>query len=367
MDCQEILTRVAQHEGGDRLPSGVQGHLEGCPSCREQAGRLLELDAFAREHLKAPAVTLPRLRRPLRVPALAASALLAAGAGLLIFQHTSSPTTPVPASLPAAPGIRDDTGGELESAPGTVAELRSRRLSLRAGACWVEARETLELEIPLKARIAAGSQVELTLLERKDALSWNWLRAAEADESPALRISVVAGEVELSDLPGSPCLRAGSRGRVVGGILKTDPLTEIHLAEIEAWRARSLEARARPVPDCKAAILVEGRFLEAPASPRGAVLTARLRHVTGHLVLRYPLPGGAGETTLGDLPVWRTRDWHRLVLKSGASGADIFLDGRRLLKVPPLPVREAGSPGAAALGVRGGSAEVADLSVGPLP
>jgi hypothetical protein len=363
MTCQEILDLVAQREGAEPLSPEIEAHLEGCAGCRGQARLLLALDAFALAQLPAPPIAVPRLPRPLPWKALAASLLLALGAGLFLFNRSPSPAG-VPASSPS-PALAD-AAGSLELAPGAIAGLQAGRLSLRAGACWVESRETVELDTPIKARILPGSQVELALDSPDTAVSWHWIRMAEASDASILRISVVAGTVELPAFPGSPRLQAGSRGRIRGETLKTEPLTDSHQAGIEAWRVRALQALARPVQGSGATLLSEGRFLETRAFPEGAVLSARLRKVTGALVLRYPLPGGAGETTLGGLPVWRDQAWHALVLKSGGGGVEIFLDGRMLLKVPPLQKPEARSSGMA-LGVRGGSAEVADLSVGPLP
>jgi hypothetical protein len=238
----------------------------------------------------------------------------------------------------------------------------------------VETAQALDVEAPVPLRLDAGTQAELLAPASSARLEPLLLKEAAAEGPDSLQLSVLSGEARSSEY-GIPAgtvavLRAGRPP--APGIL-----TEEDRARIEGWRAERLAGLAtrRYAPEELAAagdavleqgvarLRGRGWIRLKGAGPRLA-LAAEVRVSGAHLMLRYPLhDGGTGETTLGSLPAWRDGGWHRLAVRTGRDGAEVFLDGRRILKSPPHPVR-GGSPGELALGAEGGSLDLKSLALG---
>lgn len=350
MDCAEALDRLSAADGTP-VP-GLPTHLEACPACRGVAGRLARLDLLGREALAweglVPVPALPRRTGALRWVAAAALLLLT----ITLAWRREEGTRPAPTPIAPTPGLEI----LLEPAEGARLRREGALLFLESGTCWVALGPATSLELagPLPLLLTPGTQAELRIDRAPAALL---LREASAATGPVLLVSIVSGEARA----GTLAIPAGIRARLEAGrdpVL--EPLGGDALAAIDAWRSRRLEAAASERRHQGLLSLQAPAFLPL-GSP--ACFTAGVRRVTGHLVLRYPLAGGFGETTLGGLPAWGDGAWHRVSVRSGPAGAEIFLDGRRLLAVPPAKRRE-GKP-EAGLGVRGGSLEVEDVRAGP--
>lgn len=306
---------LAALAGGHPLPGreALLEHAAACDACRTALADL---------------ASLPAARRTPLLPWAAAAALLLA-VGLL-------PTWRAPETAQAVP--RPSARSHLEVEPGGEAALAGGILSLRSGACWLDTQEDVTLEQPVRVRFAAGTEAEVRLAPPAGEAVWSLLRESRAGSAPEVRISVVSGCAEA----GGFRIRAGSSARLLPGA--SPRLEPLDAAAIDAWRIRRLEGGA-PGPE---------RELRAPAGGTASVpfpaargsYSAEVRAVEGHLVLCYP----AGETLLGSLEAWKDASWHRLTVIWNGSGTEVFLDGKRLLKVP----RSEG-PGAPGLGVRSGS------------
>ena len=268
----------------------LEAHLAACRDCLEDLGDLGSLSAPPRSW-----------RWPL---AVAASLLVAVG---LAAPWRKGPE---PRLLAGAPARRE---ASLEVSPGGDAALSGSVLLLRAGACWLDTAVPVEMKEPCPIRFEAGTEAEIRILPAPKAV-WSLLGEAWASGLSTVLVSVVSGSAEA----GGERIPAGSRLRIPGGRLEP-----VDAGSIDAWRTRSLEAGSRG-PE---RMLADGSaaFPGAPGSFR-----AEIRAVRGHVVVRYP----AGETMLGSLEAWKDGAWHRLVVTWKGSGTEIFLDGRRLLKLP---------------------------------
>ena len=294
--------------------SDLASHLEGCPDCAGRARAMAAVDAElagAFEEGKGVPASL-KARRPRWGWAAAAAVLLAAGAWIL------RPASPPKASSAARPAR---LAASLEVEPGGEASLSGRVLTLKSGACWLDASVPVEMAGPLKVRFAAGTEAEVRILPPAKT-AWSLLGEAWASVPPEVLVSVVSGSAEAGGL----CIPAGIRARLPAGALEPLDASGIH-----AWRARRLEAGGRGAE----------RVLQGPASfpeARGS-FSAEVRSVQGHILLRYP----AGETTLGRLDAWTDGAWHRLSVSWKGSGTEVFLDGQRILRVPKA--EGSGTPG----------------------
>lgn len=395
MSCDNVRDRILESDGTPWAPE-VATHLETCASCRRLASHLAAVDQAAREAFPAtssgafPGLPQPApSRRPLAWAAAAAILLMAGGFALTRPSSRNPGTLPLvpapPFSGPLGPSQAADLGDALvEMDAGSRGEIQPDpqggwKLALLEGRCWVDTRSRVRLHTPVAIDLLPGTRAELSRAARAET-AWSLLRQAEAADPATLTLRVLSGEAVLNTLPGFPCVGSGRQATLENGRLTITPLPESETARIDAWRQARLGTEARRILEPGDLIALGARLhdgaarLEAPAqepqmlafpSPAGhAVLTARIRKVTGHLVLRYPLPQGGGETTVGDLAAWQAPGTHLLTLRSGSGGTEIFLDGRRLLEVPPLP-RPGVDGRAVAIGIRGGSCELERLAVSP--
>ena len=290
-------------------------HVAGCRPCTAVLADLLSVD---RKESTA---------RSLRFLPMAAAASLLMVAGLTALGTKG----PVPSPVAVKPAPRT---ASLEIEPGGDATLSGPTLILRAGACWLDTPVPVELRVPAKVRFEAGTEAEVRILPAPKA-AWSLLGEAWASAPPELLVSVVSGSAEAEGLK----IRAGSRLR-----LPSRRLEPLDTAAIDSWRIRRLEGGVRGPERTLKATSVETVFVSFPDG--NGSFSTEVRAIEGHIVIRYP----AGETLLGNLEAWKDASWHRIIVSWRGSGTEVFLDGKRLLKLPEAERR--GVPG---LGVRNGS------------
>ena len=242
--------------------------------------------------------------------------------------------------------------------------------------------EGVSLVSPVPVVLPAGARVEIRWSPSASKATWSLLKeACAAEEFTELHLPVLAGEA----LVRGTRIQTGQRVRIPlasQAPLASEPIREEDLDRIERWRAQRIGSKvswscaAKEIvarhPEAarlqgEVAVLEaspqETVFVSLPRTAFPAVFWAEVRAVGGHLVLRYPMLGGTGETLLGDLAAWKVEGWHRLAVRSGRSGGEVFLDGRSLLRLPPeaISLKARTEP---ALGVRGGSVQVRALGGG---
>lgn len=299
MSCPDpsALAAYAARRLSSEEASGIETHLADCPDCLQDLRDL------------------PAPRRVSRWPlAVAASLLAAVGLATLWKRGPEAPKS--------APSVERRKQASLEVEPGGDASLVGKVLTLRSGACWLDTEIPVELADP-RVRFAAGTEAEVRILGPRKLSLMTEAWAAE----PAVLVSVVSGSAEA----GGIRIPAGSRMRIPGGRL--EPLNP---APIFAWRLGRIETGSRG-PE---------RTLANGSVSFPGPFSVEVRAVRGQIVLRYP----AGETTLGDLALWRDASWHRLSVRWKGTATEVFLDGKRILKLPGSDGR--GTPG---LAVPGGS------------
>lgn len=358
MTCEEALDRAAARSG-EVPPPGLLAHLKACASCRDQARTFEGVDDLVAAVLDVPLppLTLPAPRRRMAWSA-AAAVLLLAGGWLL------NPEGPGRAA-PATRSRQASFPGLLETATGTRVHVDrisgAWRLRLGEGACWVEARERVQLEE--RVRISAGSRLEIRRGPPASRATWGLLRESRAADGGELILSVFEGEVQVEGFR----IPSGIRVSLSPGQAPAQsPLTEADRIRVEGWRAErittSVLRRWGPAELAALASLrveegavalratpTEIRLLAFPVEEPDSLFWAEIRVPEGHVVLRHP----HGEVLLGDLPAWRDGRWHVLTARSGSSGMEVFLDGRSLIRGPSRA-----SGGGWALGVRGGELRV---------
>lgn len=388
MDCQDALSRIAGLERGESPDAGTRAHLTGCPACRSRAALLDALGDRVREVLEtvgpAPAspaaIRLAAGGRPNRRAWVAAAAalLLLIGGLAALSRSPAGPgglatPSPVPADREVAGAEAD--GGRFTSTAGDVLEVaagsavhyvpasgeRAASLRLASGACWAENRTLLEIDGPAPLSLSPGSAAELSVEGPAPALASLLSRDAWAEEGgPALRIRLISGEARARGRRIPPGTTALVTAEKVGD---ATALGDADWARIESWRARRIAAAAGRHGKPLDALLPASGRLRLPASGRRTVLSGEFTTEGSHLLIRYPASHGTGRLSLGNLPAWGDGRWHRLSVRTGDDGAEVFLDGRRILAAPFQPADD-GEPEVLSLEARGAGFRVRALAVG---